>query len=344
MTMARAHLVDLSVTRWYHCVARCVRGASLLGEGALDRKGWMENRLEELAQIFAISVAGYSVLDDQLHVLARLDPESAAGWSNEEVVRRWGRVVPPRDKARQPIPVDGKWVRGQLKAAATVATARERLQSLSWFMKSLKEPLARMANREDETRNAFFESRFKSIAILDEESLLATCVSIDLNPVAAGLAAGPETSAHTSIRQRVAHIKAHGRLTGVKAGGRRSVAGVERSPGLEESHWLCPIEDRRGIDSTREGMFAGITPGDYVLLVKYTGRLLRKGQASIPREVAALFDRLGTNAETWQARLTKLSEGRLLGRFFAASRERLREVAENLGVRHLDNLDSCPTR
>ena len=35
-----------------------------------------------------------------------------------------------------------------------------------------------MANREEETRGAFFESRFKSVAILDEESLLATCAYI----------------------------------------------------------------------------------------------------------------------------------------------------------------------
>ena len=39
MTIARAHLVDPSVTRWYHCVTPCVRRAFLLGEGMHDRKG-----------------------------------------------------------------------------------------------------------------------------------------------------------------------------------------------------------------------------------------------------------------------------------------------------------------
>ena len=38
MTMARAHLVDVSVTRWYHCVTRCVRRALLLGEAPWNRK------------------------------------------------------------------------------------------------------------------------------------------------------------------------------------------------------------------------------------------------------------------------------------------------------------------
>ena len=49
-----------------------------------------------------------------------------------------------------------------------MATARARLQSLSWYMKCLKEPLSRLANRQDKTRGAFFEGRFKSVAILDE--------------------------------------------------------------------------------------------------------------------------------------------------------------------------------
>ena len=47
MTIARAHLVDPLVCRWYHCVTRCVRRAFLLGEGANNRKTWIENRLRE---------------------------------------------------------------------------------------------------------------------------------------------------------------------------------------------------------------------------------------------------------------------------------------------------------
>jgi hypothetical protein len=73
MTMARSQLVDVSVTRWYHCVTRCVRRAFLLSEGELDRKQWIELRLQELADIFAVAVGGFSVMDNHLHVLVRLD-------------------------------------------------------------------------------------------------------------------------------------------------------------------------------------------------------------------------------------------------------------------------------
>jgi len=342
MAIARVHLVDPAVTRWYHCITRCVRRAFLLGEGESNRKVWIEKRLEELAQIFSIAVGGFSVLDNHLHLLVRLDPDVGVAWSDEEVVRRWGRLFPPRDKSRQPIPVSNAWVEWRLKDAAWVATARERLQSLSWFMKCLKEPLSRMANREEKVRGAFFESRFKSVAILDDESLLATCAYIDLNPVAAGIAEVPETSEHTSIKERVEHVQAQGRTEDLKAAGEGSVAGSNASAGLEESHWLCPIENRRRLDSPREGMLEGFSLGSYLLLVDYTGRLFREGKAAVSREVAGILERLGTTAETWQARLEKLSKGRVFGRFFAASRQRLREVADRLGLRRVPNLGGCP--
>src|SRR5208337_648440 len=105
MTIERAHLVDPSVTRWYHCVTRCVRRAFLLGEGMYDRKSWIEHRLEELAEILSVAVAGFAILDNHLHLLVRLDLDVAQGWSDKDVVRRWARLFPPRDKARQVAPV-----------------------------------------------------------------------------------------------------------------------------------------------------------------------------------------------------------------------------------------------
>ncbi len=344
MTIAQAHLVDPTVTRWYHCITRCVRRAFLLGEGGVDRKEWIERRVQELAEIFSIAVGGFAILDNHLHLLVRLDPDVAVGWSDEEVVRRWGRLFPPRDKARKALPVSEAWVTERLKDARWVAMARQRLQSLSWFMKCLKEPLSRMANREENTRGAFFEGRFQSVAILDEESLLATCAYIDLNPVAAGIAEVPEASPHTSIKQRVEHVQEQERAEDLKAAEVGSVAGSKAASGLEEQLWLCPIEDRRGLDSAREGMLEGFSLGNYLLLVDYTGRVFREGKAMISAELAGILERLGSNAESWQARLLKLAGGRLLGRFFAASRERLRDVAGRLGRHHLANLGGCPAR
>src|SRR5262245_45466634 len=116
------------------------------------------------------------------------------------------------------------------------------------------------------------------------------CLNIDLNPVAAGIAAVPETSEHTSIKERVDHVKVQGRTKDLKAARNGSGAGSLTSAGLEESHWLCPIEDRRRLDSSREGMLEGFSLGSYLLLVDYTGRLYRDGKAVLSREVTAESD------------------------------------------------------
>jgi hypothetical protein len=341
MTIARRHLIDVDLTRWYHCMSRCVRGASLLGNESSDRKEWLETRIKELAQIFAIGVGGFSIMDNHLHLLLRLDPDVAAGWSEEEVVRRWGRLCPQRDNKRKPLPVSEEWVQARLKDTSWVAKARERLKSIGWFMKFLKEPLSRQANREDNCRGAFFQGRFRSVAVLDSEALLAVGIYIDLNPVAAKIADVPETSKYTSVKQRVDHIRAEDTTSQLEAAKAGSVAGSLAASGQEEKLWLCPIEDRRGLGSSREGMFEGLSIGSYLLLVDYTGRLFREGKARISADLAGILDRIGGSAESWQRRMEKLKNGRWFGRFFAASGEKLREMASRFNVRRVINLAGC---
>ena len=79
-------------------------------------------------------------------------------------------------------------------------------------------------------------------------------------------------------------------------------------------------------------------------MVDYTGRLFRDGTASLSAEMAGVFERMGCSAQNWQTQIEKLRGDRLLGRFFAASSARLREVCDRLGVRHLVNLRGCPLR
>jgi hypothetical protein len=57
-------------------------------------------------------------------------------------------------------------------------------------------------------------------------------------------------------------------------------------------------------------------------------------------DLAEIFERLGCSAQSWQIQIKKLRGDWLLG--FAASRAKLREIADRLGARHLVNLRGCP--
>ncbi len=65
MTRPRSTLVSLSDTPWYHVVCRCVRRAFLCGQDAHSgenydhRRGWIVDRVKQLAGVFAIDVAAY---------------------------------------------------------------------------------------------------------------------------------------------------------------------------------------------------------------------------------------------------------------------------------------------
>jgi hypothetical protein len=54
MTLARAQLVDPSVTLCCHRITRCVRWAHLLGDGLVDRKQYLEDLLRELSRVVSV--------------------------------------------------------------------------------------------------------------------------------------------------------------------------------------------------------------------------------------------------------------------------------------------------
>lgn len=219
MTRARSSLISLSDTPWYHVVNRCVRRAFLCGDDRLTgqnfdhRRGWIVERVKQLASVFAIDVAAYAVMSNHYHLVLRVDAERAQGWSRDEVLRRWTRLF------------DGPVLVQRLQSAqergedacldpATLAridewaeTYRARLMDISWFMRVLNETIARQANAEDKLTGRFWEGRFKSQALLDEQAILTAMTYVDLNPIRAAMAETPEESEHTSVAERMETMK-----------------------------------------------------------------------------------------------------------------------------------------
>lgn len=199
MTVARRLQVSLAHTPYYHCTTRCVRRAFLCGRDRHTgrnfdhRKAWLEQRLRKLADVFAIHLLAYAIMDNHYHVVVQIDENQSRRWSDEEVTKRWGCLFAVPD-----VPSDDR-----------ISVWRRRLADLSWYMRCLNEPLARTANREDGCTGRFWEARFRCQALLDEAALLKCMAYVDLNPIRAGAAKTPEQSCHTSVQARIRRADEH---------------------------------------------------------------------------------------------------------------------------------------
>jgi REP element-mobilizing transposase RayT len=298
MGYARKQLISLQDTPYYHVVSRCVRRAWLWGQDEFagrdysHRKQWVIDRLSQLSEIFAIEICAYAVMSNHYHLVLYVDREKAKRWTSEQVIHRWSQLhQQPHVIQRYQAP--DLLVAEREAAENIIATWRERLFDISWFMRHLNEHLARRANAEDDCTGRFWEGRFKSQALLDEAGLLTAMAYVDLNPIRAGIADAPERSEFTSIYQRLQQ------MSPVKAEKRTDVPSVRL---------------RRFADQTQNKR-AGIPYAllDYLQLVDWTGRSIREGKpGSIDAALPPILSRLGIDAEVWTVAMAR--KGTILGR------------------------------
>ena len=329
MGLPRSAYVQEGKEGVYHCFGRCVRRAFLYGfdthtgRDFSHRKEWLVNRLRKLAGIFAVEVCAYAVMENHYHVILRTRPDMSTGWSDEEVATRWRTLFPRKYGMRKR---KKRTVEEQIRALTAspeqIAVLRQRLCSLSWFMGQLNEFIARAANKEDGVKGRFWESRFKSQALLDEAALAACMVYVDLNPIRAGRAETPEESDFTSIRERI-------RAWGKKA---RNTVPVSESDSDEdnsingENNWLCPI----GSESDRRGILS-ISPEEYFDLVDKSGRLIRLDKrGAIDTDLAPILLRIGANPQAWTETISSFGNKFSL---VAGLVSNLRNYADQLGRR-----------
>ncbi len=174
------------------------------------RRQWIVDRILLLSSVFAIDVCAYAVMSNHYHVVLHVDAAKAAQLSSREVAWRWLKLFSGPPSVRNWLV--GGWLEAeeQHRVEQWCAIIQTRLADISWFMRCLNEPIARLANAEDSCTGRFWEGRFKSQALLDETALLQCMTYVDLNPIRAGIANKPESSDYTAIQRRIVQPAGHG--------------------------------------------------------------------------------------------------------------------------------------
>lgn len=319
MAIARKRQVSLADTRYYHCISRCVRRAFLCGEDHFTgqsyehRRGWVEDRLLALAKVFCIDVCAYAVMSNHTHLVLYVDDKKANRLNDKAIIIRWHKVC-------KGTLLTQKYLQGEKLTKAeliffnqTVKQYRERLSSISWFMRLLNEDIARKANKEDNCTGRFWEGRFKSQALLDEAALAVCMAYVDLNPIRAKIASIPEESNHTSVKKRLESA-----ATGKQPKSLLRFAGLPRQ--------IMP----KGLPFELKS---------YLELVELTGRVIREDkQGHIDNIYLPLLERVNISPENWlklTTQFTRVFHG-AVGR--PSSHE---SYCENLGRKRRVNMSNC---
>ncbi|AZZ97440.1 transposase [Pseudoalteromonas sp. R3] len=318
MPTARKNQVSLVDTKYYHCISRCVRRAFLCGKDKFTgksyehRREWVEDKLLTLAAVFCIDICAYAVMSNHTHIVLYVDDIKAKRLSDKAIVIRWHKLF------------KGNWLTHKfiegcelnyselIMLNSIIEQYRERLASISWFMRVLNEDIARRANKEDGCTGRFWEGRFKSQALLDEAALAACMAYVDLNPIRAKVAETPETSDYTSIKKRTEH--AH--------------------DGKQPKHLL------RFVGNPGQSMPKGL-PFElkyYIELVELTGRCVRADKRGHICDAQPILARLQIEPDNWlklTTRFTKVFHGA------AGRRHAMTEYCTHLQKRRRTNLANC---
>ena len=328
MPKPRYAQVSLDATPYYHCVSRCVRRAYLCGEDDTTgrsyehRRGWIEDKLLELGQIFAIDIAAYAIMSNHYHVVLHIDADSANAWSTKQTIIRWHRLFSGNQFSQRYLRGDKLSKPEQAQLDKDIIVWRQRLMDISWFMRVLNESVARQANTEDDCTGRFWEGRFKSQALLDEAALAACMAYVDLNPIRAQMALSPEVSDHTSIQQRIKQAQAS-----------KQPHYIHQQPKT-----LLPFAGYPRCNMPKGLPFR---LQDYLELVDWTGRILREDKrGAIPDKLPPILDRLNFEPQHW-CYLSRNFESPFKG--LVGSVYKLKQACQRLGYERTPGINSCRT-
>jgi putative transposase len=113
-------------------------------------------------------------MGNHFHILVRMFPEHK--YTDEDIQKRY----------------ESFYGDDSMFAAGWIPALREKLSSLSEFVKEIKQSFSRYYNKRHHRRGTLWGERFKSLIVEKGETLINCLAYIDLNPLRAGLVERPE--------------------------------------------------------------------------------------------------------------------------------------------------------
>jgi REP element-mobilizing transposase RayT len=320
-----------------HVMNRVVRGYFLMGADPLTgknydhRKKWIESLLQRFAAIFGIDLLCFAIMSNHFHLILRSRPDVVETWDSTEVARRWMLLCPKRKEkdgsAKEPSEAELNVIRNDAKKLKQI---RRRLSDISWWMRLLCQRVAQNANREEEApAGKFWQNRFRSVRLLDEEAILACAAYVDLNPIRAAMAEKLEESQHTSVLLRLETLADDCQPV---ANPQPPSVGAEECVGSRPDSMLSPVEidelhDTLGAqpcstgDRCSQKGFLPMSAMAYVQLLDWTARQLATGKPGCtPADAPPILKRLRLEPTVW---CTLVSQFRSLFGFVAGRPQRV---------------------
>ncbi|QEG02139.1 hypothetical protein Mal15_62220 [Stieleria maiorica] len=319
----RGDKLDPREVQIVHAITRTTRACYLLGDDPATgknydhRKRWVESLIERFAAQFAIDVLAYSVLSTHHHQMLRSRPDVVATWDNTEVARRWLMICPKRkDADGNPMAPTDPELDTIRNSPDRLSEIRLRLSDVSWWMRLLNQRVAQRANREDGASGRFFEDRFKGIPVIDDESVLACAVYVDLNWIRACMAETLELSDYTSAQRRIASLETEPKEPEIDRD-LQSEASAESDAGEEASRQrlsdsflapvnLCEATAQPGPQPSGKHArcsdkgFLPISNAEYLELLDWSARQVVNGKSGkTPGHLPPILLRLGLSPTIW---------------------------------------------
>ena len=175
-------------------------------------------------------------MGNYFHILVRMFPEHK--YTDEDIQKRY----------------ESFYGDDSMFAAGWIPALREKLSSLSEFVKEIKQSFSRYYNKRHYRRGTLSGERFKSLIVEKGETLINCLAYIDLNPIRAGIVERPEGYRWNSLGY---HIQTgnKGDFLSLDFGLKEFGHGEIRSAVTSELHWASELDAEERLKGYRRYVY-----------------------------------------------------------------------------------------